>query len=170
MRDLNNLADKWKVQYEEEINSSIDTLWNLISSPANLELFHPFCKSNEVINWPGKNSIDKLVYLNGLTYIRKFKYWNEFKGYSLFIGEKNKGQSYVVWEIKKKNNSIFLNISIYPYFLKNFPKVISYVPYKLIVIPALESYLKSVVGGINYYLKTKRKTPKNYFGFHKWFS
>ena len=89
MRDLNNIKDKWKVYYEEEINSSVDSLWDLISSPSNLELFHPFCKSNKIIKWPGENSIDELIYLNGLTFIRKFKSWKKKKGYSLLIGEKD---------------------------------------------------------------------------------
>ncbi len=170
MRDLNNIKDKWKVYYEEKINSSLDSLWELISSPSNLELFHPFCKSNKVIIWPGEKSIDELVYLNGLTYKREFYSWEKLKGYSLFIGEKGKEQSYVVWEIFDKNGSNYLKITVYPYFLRNMPKLISYLPYKFIVIPALESYLKSVIGGINYYLNTKKRVPKNYFGEHKWFS
>ena len=60
MRDLNNIKDKWKVYYEEKINSSVDSLWDLISSPSNLEIFHPFCKSNKIIKWPGEHSIDEL--------------------------------------------------------------------------------------------------------------
>ena len=170
MRDLNNIHTKRKVYYEEKINSSLDSLWDLISSPSNLELFHPFCKSNKIVNWPGEHSIDELIYLNGLTFIRKFKTWDKKKGYSLLIGEKDKEQSYVVWEITKKSESIYLKITVYPYFLQNMPKIISFFPYKFIVIHALESYLKSVIGGINYYLKTKKIVPKNYFGEHKWFS
>ena len=169
-RDLHKIKKKWKVEYEEKINSSLESLWELISSPSNLELFHPFCSSNKTIKWPGENSIDELIYLNGLTYIRKFTNWEEKKGYSLFIGEKNKDQSYVIWDIYKKEECIYLKISVYPYFLRNFPKIASYIPYKLIVTPALQSYLKSVIGGINYYLETKSITPKNYFGEHKWFS
>ena len=76
------------MEYEEKINSSLESLWELISSPSNLELFHPFCSSNKTIKWPGENSIDELIYLNGLTYIRKFTNWEEKKGYCLFIGEK----------------------------------------------------------------------------------
>ena len=170
MRDLNNIKYKWKVCYDEKINSTVDSLWDLISSPSNLEIFHPFCKSNKIVKWPGEHSIDELIYLNGLTFIRKFKSWDKKKGYSLLIGEKEKEQSYVVWEITKKNESVYLKITVYPYFLQNMPKIISFLPYKFIVIPALESYLKSVIGGINYYLKTKKIVPKNYFGEHKWFS
>ena len=170
MRDLKKIKNKYKAEFELKIDATRSQIWELISSPANLELFHPFCKSNKVIIWPGKKSIDELVYLNGLTYKREFYSWEELKGYSLFIGEKEQEQSYVVWEIFDKNESNYLKITVYPYFLRNMPKLISYLPYKFIVIPALESYLKSVIGGINYYLTTKTKTPKNYFGHHKWFS
>ena len=168
--DLKKIKKKWKAEYVEEIQASSSQLWDLISSPSNLELFHPFCKSNTTIKWPGENSIDELIYLNNLNYVRRFHSWDELKGYSLFIGEKGKGQSFVVWEIYFKKESLFLKITVYPYFMRSFPKLISYIPYKLIVIPALEAYLKSVIGGINYYLTTKTKTPKNYFGHHKWFS
>ena len=170
MRDLKKIKNKWKAQFELKIDATTNQIWELISSPSNLELYHPFCKSNKVIIWPGKKSIDELVYLNGLTYKREFYSWEKLRGYSLFIGEKEKEQSYVVWEIFDKNESNYLKITVYPYFLRNMPKLISYLPYKFIVIPALESYLKSVIGGINYYLTTKTKTPKNYFGHHKWFS
>ena len=147
-----------------------EKVWSIISKPGHLNEVHPFCKSNKVIIWPGKKSIDKLVYLNGLTYKREFYSWEKSKGYSLFIGEKEKEQSYVVWEIFDINESNYLKITVYPYILRDMPKLISYLPYKFIVIPTLESYLKSVIRGVNYYLTTKNKTPKNYFGYHKWFS
>ena len=69
----------WKIEYEEKINSSIESLWELISLPSNLELFHPFCRSNKAIKWSGENSIDELIYLNGLKYIRKFTKWEKKK-------------------------------------------------------------------------------------------
>ncbi|MFL2619692.1 MAG: hypothetical protein ACJ0O0_00645 [Flavobacteriaceae bacterium] len=167
---MDKLKNIWKIEYEEKISASVEKLWELISSPSNLELFHPFCKTNKVITWPGKNSVDELIYLNNLKYIRSFISWEEFKGYSLLIGEENNKQSYVIWEISKKKGLVFLKITIYPYFLRNIPKAISYFPYKLFIIPKMSSYLKSVIGGINYYIERKKKTPKEYFGSHKWFS
>ncbi len=167
---MDKLKNIWKIEHEEKISTSVEKLWELITSPSNLELFHPFCKSNKVIAWPGKNSIDELIYLNDLKYIRSFISWEEFKGYSLLIGEENQKQSYVIWKIYKKQGLVFLKITIYPYFLRDIPKAISYLPYKLFVIPKMTSYLKSVIGGINYYIERKKKTPKKYFGSHKWFS
>ena len=74
-----------KVTVKKKINSNLDDLWNLISKPGHLNLVHPFCKSNYVINWPGSNSIDVLVYLNNLTFYRKFRKWDYKKGYELFV-------------------------------------------------------------------------------------
>ena len=33
-----------------------------------------------------------------------------------------------------------------------------------------KKYLKSVIAGIDYYLKNRKTVPRNYFGKHKWFS
>ena len=74
-----------KVRVKKEINSSVDDLWDLITRPGHLNMVHPFCKSNYTINWPGKESIDVLVYLNNLTYHRKFISWNYNVGYDLLI-------------------------------------------------------------------------------------
>ena len=47
-------------------------LWNAISKENNLNDTHPFCKENEILVWNDENHQDKLVYLNGLTFIREF--------------------------------------------------------------------------------------------------
>ena len=78
-----------------QIDSSVASIWEIITKPKNLELVHPFCKSNETIDWPGVGSKDILVYHSGLKYIREFMTWDKEKGYSLLIGEKNKDRSFV---------------------------------------------------------------------------
>ena len=111
-----------------------------------------------------------LEYLNGLVYIRNFIKWDENKGYTLLIGEKNKEQSKVIWEIIEDGNSNYLKITVFPYFLKNYPRVISYIPYKFFVAPKLRSYLKSVLNGINFYLINEVPVKRNKYGKHLWFS
>ena len=125
---------------------------------------------NTIIKWEKGNHSDILEYLNGLVYIRNFYKWEEKRGYSLLIGEEKKQQSKVVWEINSQKNKTFLTITVYPYFIKNSPKFITFFPYYLFVIPKLKSYLKSVINGIDFYIKTKKPIPKNYFGKHSWFS
>ena len=69
------------------IKCKLDKLWETISSESNLELFHPFCNKNQVTSWPGNQSQDRLVYLNGRTMTRNFVFWKENHGYDLFINE-----------------------------------------------------------------------------------
>tara|TARA_B100000925_G_C21983908_1_gene463625 strand:+ start:356 stop:847 length:492 start_codon:yes stop_codon:yes gene_type:complete len=158
------------VSYEKKISSSKKELWDLISSPEHLNLVHPFCKSNESINWDKKKSKDVLVYLNGMVYFRDFTSWEDGNGYELMIGRKRGKKSRVVWKIKSDDKSVSLKITVYPYLLSNWPRVMSLIPYKFIISPLLKSYLKSVISGINYYLINQKPVEKNHFGKHIWFS
>ena len=99
-----------------------------------------------------------------------FTNWDEGKGYTLQIGGRKGKKSKVIWEISSEENNTFLSITIYPHFLANAPRFLSFLPYKLLLRPKLTSYLNSVLGGINYYLIEKEPVPKNHFGTHKWFS
>ena len=161
---------KNSIQNSITINASKETIWNFISSPGYLNKCHPFCKKNKIIKWEKDNHSDILEYLNGLIYIRKFINWKENKGYTLLIGEENKQKSMVKWEITPHKKNTSLSITVYPYFLNNYPKIISYLPYKIVVTPKLESYLHSVLTGIKYYLDKGIPVEKNMFGSHKWFS
>tara|TARA_B100001175_G_C19494336_1_gene634391 strand:+ start:293 stop:793 length:501 start_codon:yes stop_codon:yes gene_type:complete len=160
----------WPIFYKRKIDSTVEDLWKLIAKPGNLNLVHPFCKSNEIIKWDGVGSSDVLVYLNGLTYFREFTEWEINKGYTLLIGSKRGPKSKVVWEITSSNNSTYLSITVYPHLLNNWPKLFSFIPYAILIKPRLKSYLKSVIGGINWHLINKVSLPKNHFGKHIWFS
>ena len=158
------------VTVSREIEASHEELWDFISTPEYLNYCHPFCKKNTIIKWEKDSHSDILVYLNGLTYIRKFVKWNEKDGYSLLIGEENKEQSKVVWKINSQENKTYLKISVYPYFLRDYPKFISFVPYKFFIKPKLTSYLNSVLDGINFYIVNKIPVQRNMTGRHTWFS
>ena len=170
MELIANLKKNWSAQYRKKMGGSKEDVWKVISMQNNLNYVHPFCKKNEIILWDGEKSKDILVYLNDLTFIREFLSWEENRGYSLIIGEKNKQKSYVEWKIDTIDDDTYLTITVYPYFIKNLPRFITFLPYYLFVIPKLKSYLKSVINGIDYYIKTKKPIPKNYFGKHSWFS
>ena len=168
---MDNLKKVRGISSQLYFNHNSKEVWNVISAPNHLNLFHPFCKKNSIISWEESSHIDMLEYLNGLKYIRKFTKWSPLKGYELKIGKKNGKQSYVIWEIKEINNTTcVLSITVYPHLLSNYPKIISYLPFKLIIKPKLNNYLFSVISGLKYYLENKEKVPKNNFGKHKWFS
>lgn len=160
----------WPISHVMRIDAPIEDLWSLITKPGNLNLFHPFCKSNEVTKWVGVGSKDVLTYLNGMTFFRDFIDWENKKGYTLLIGRKNGQKSKVEWKINSLDNEIFLSITVYPHLLNSFPRFITYLPYSLLIKPKLKKYLNSVISGINWYLVNKRPVPKNHFGKHAWFS
>ena len=168
---INKLKKVIPVSCTQNFNLEVRELWRLISSPGNLNFSHPFCKTNEVIIWNKINHIDKIIYLNGRTYIRRFNIWDENKGYELLIGEENGPQSYVIWRIDRiMKNKSKLTIIVYPFILAKLSKLSSYIPYYFFVRPRMKSYLNSVLGGFKYFSENSKIVPRNHFGIHKWFS
>ena len=94
---------------------SKEVLWKTISSPNYLNDTHPYCDNNSVIHWEKDLHEDELVYLNGLTYRRKFSDWKPGEGYDLWIGNSNKKQSFVEWRIKEEENGVRLSITAVSY-------------------------------------------------------
>jgi hypothetical protein len=159
------------ISVEKSFDVSSDVLWKLISTPGNLNDCHPFCESNELIQWDEDGHVDRLVYLNGRTYIRQFLTWDEGGGYTLRIGEENGLQSFVQWEIDAvSENKSQLTITVYPYLLAGFPKIVSFLPYQFWIKPRMRRYLHSVVSGFEYVARTGEPVLRNHFGRHPWFS
>ena len=167
---IGNLKKSWSVGYKMKIDSNVDDLWNVITKPGHLEMVHPFCKENYPILWDKENSKDVLVYTNGVKLIREFKSWKEKQGYSLEIGTKNGRKSLVEWKISTENQKTYLSIRVYTFFMRDRNLILSFLPHFIFIYPNLRRYLKSVIGGINYYLQNKKRVPRNYFGSHRWFS
>ena len=161
---------RFGVRYKKEINSSIENLWKLISSPGHLNLVHPFCKKNYPIVWEENNHKDVLIYLNGLKYEREFTNWEKYSGYSLLIGNSVNKKSKVDWTIETKNNLTFLTITVYPYLYENLPKLFYKLIFYIIINPMLKKYLKSVLCGIEWHILNDKPVKKNMFGKHLWFS
>ncbi len=149
---------------------SVENLWKVVSSPNYLNNVHPFCKENSIIKWNNDHHEDKILYLNNKTYIRKFVSWKALKGYDLWIGDNNKDQSFVEWRLEKAGNRSKLTITVYPFLLSTWPRILSFLPYFLYINIKLKSYLFSVLSGIDWYIKENTPVPKNQFGKHSWFS
>ena len=159
------------ISVKQSFDIPSDALWKLISAPGNLNDCHPFCKSNEAIQWDKEGHVDRLVYLNGRTYIRQFLTWDEGEGYTLRIGEENGLQSFVQWEIDAvSENKSRLTITVHPYLLAGYPKIVSFLPYQFWIKPRMRRYLRSVVSGFEYVARTGEPVPRNHFGRHRWFS
>ena len=50
------------VEAERKFNKSKKKILKEIRRPGNLNDYHPFCKENKALKWPGKGSIDELEY------------------------------------------------------------------------------------------------------------
>lgn len=149
------------------LNHNINDVWNTLSSKNALELFHPFCLKNDVIEYEKK---DKLIYINGLTYIREFSAWKPNEGFELNIGRKYGKKSKVLWDIKHKDEGCVVKISIFPYRSNKIPVFFYPLVSFFFIRPKLKQYLQSVLKGLKYYLDYNIKVEKNQFGKHSWFS
>ena len=155
------------VEATANFNKPKKVIEDAIKKPGCLEDFHPFCLSNNTLSWPGNNSEDELVYLNGVRYKRRFLNWNE-DGYDLEVGG-SKRKSIVNWIINGDNNNSSLIIRINPDLLfKN--RLIKWLAWNLYIKFMIQSYVNHVVRGFKFFIETGDKVRSNQFGKHSWFS
>ena len=160
----------WSITSRREIDTNITNLWEIISSPSNLDLYHPFCLKNQVINWSKEKSIDRIIYLNGKTFERKFFNWVPNTGYDLKINQISKLDSLVKWRIYSVADKSEIEIKVYPYVFNQGSIILNILPFTIFSKPLLTNYLDSVTLGLKYYAETGNVVSKNQFGKNIWFS
>jgi hypothetical protein len=162
---------KWPVAVQRQIEAPAARVWQVISSPGNLESCHPFCAKNPVHAWPGANSRDEVHYLSGWAYERHFYEWHEGVGYDLDIGRCGGNKSRVCWRIVPiGEDCCVLRITVYPHILQSLPTLVRWVPHLLWLRPLLRKYLDSVVRGFEWNVINGQAVAPNQFGKHPWFS
>ena len=162
---------KWPVTVKQVIAAPAKKVWEVISSPGNLEDCHPYCCSNPVHQWPGPDSVDEVHYYSGWVYERHFKNWVDETGYDLEIGRAGGDRSFVTWRIEHDDDAnCTLTISVCSSVLKRYPIYIRWLPYLTKVRPMLRKYLTSVVKGVEWKATRGKAVTKDQFGRHPWFS
>ena len=162
---------KWPVSASRTIAVPAPKIWELISSPGALPLYHPFCEKNPVFAWAGADSHDEIHYFNGVVLARRFSDWYDDVGYDLEIGRKGGRTSFVSWriaQVKERRSSI--KITIYPHALQHVPTIARWLPHLVRLRPQLRSYLQSVVKGLDWFITQGQPVRRNQFGAHPWFS
>ena len=142
-----------------------------IREPGNLNKFHPFCKKNKIISWPGNGSVDRLEYHNGMKFNREFYNWTD-DGYDLRISGK-RNMAIVNWVVEGDENRSSLRVRINPNIKNYIPienKLIQRLFWFLYIKPMLQSYINHVIRGFNHFMKTETNVLRNQFGTHRWFS
>lgn len=162
---------KWPVAVSRTIAAPASKIWEVISSPGGLPLYHPFCEKNPVFEWPGADSHDEIHYFSGVVLVRRFTNWYEDVGYDLEIGRDGGRQSIVSWritQIKELRSSI--GITIFPHAVQHLPVVARWAPHLFWLRPKLKDYLRSVVKGLDWFINHGQPVRRNQFGAHPWFS
>jgi hypothetical protein len=162
---------KWPVAVSRTIAAPASRIWEVISSPGMLPLYHPFCEKNPVFEWPGPESFDEIHYFNGVVLARHFSDWYDDVGYDLEIGRKGGRTSVVTWriaQVKERRSSI--TITIYPHAVQRVPVVARWLPHLFWLRPQLTSYLRSAVKGLDWFITHGEPVRRNQFGPHSWFS
>ena len=168
------MVTKSVLSSEININCSTEKVWNIISSPNNLNHSHPFCKANIYQKWGKVGAKDTIKYYNNLVLNRYFINWREGKGYELIIVKGNQNLGKVIWEIlelEKDVSKLKISLNIYPEItLKKYPSYIVSIIKQTYFLPNMNKYLLSVVKGFKYYIETGNDVQRNQFGNNPMFS
>ena len=162
---------KWPVGVSRTIAAPSDGVWDVISSPGLLPLYHPFCSENPVHSWPGPGSRDEVHYFSGWVLERNITHWFDGVGYDLEIGRPGGRTSLVTWRIDNRGEErSVLDITIHPHGLQHLPVFARWFPHLLFLRPQLSRYLASVVKGLDWFITFGEPVRRNQFGSHRWFS
>lgn len=162
---------KWPVSVIQTIDVPRGRIWEVVTSPGLMPLYHPFCKENRVHHWPGPNSRDEIRYFSGWVFERHFTDWIDDVGFDLEIGRSGGGRSTVTWRIADRGEErSTLRITIYPHALQHLPAPVRWIPHMLQLRPQLVRYLTSVVKGVDWFVSRGEPVRRNQFGSHRWFS
>ena len=147
------------------VKSSIGDVWKVISEPGYLERVHPFCNKNTVLKKQGNKILkDKLIYLNGLEYIREFQHWEPNKGYNLIIGKELGKKSFVKWRLSEVHDKVKLSIQINPYRSQKISRLLYPLATLFFIKPQLKKYLSSVLKGVKWNVEMNKVASKYQFG------
>lgn len=148
-----------------------EDVFSILAQPNHLELFHPFCKSNSVSSWDLECRRDQIEYLNGLVLERNFLEWIPNEGFELLIGRSPTRRSLVRWSVIDKGPSgSEISISVHPFIYLHWSWMKTRFLHRFWIRGRLQSYLGSVLAGLDYYLRSGKPTPRNFQGTHPWFS
>lgn len=162
---------KWPVAAERTLAAAAAEVWNVISSPGLLPLYHPFCESNPVQHWPGPGAADEIRYFSGRVLQRRVTEWHDGVGFDAEVGREGGGTSAVSWRVfEVAERRTRLAITIYPDSLQQLPVAVRWIPHLTSLKPKLGSYLDSVLRGLEWFVTMRQPVSRNQFGPHPWFS
>jgi hypothetical protein len=98
-----------------EVAVEPEIIWKIISTPGNLQAYHPVVEANLAESWDASKATDMLRYYSGLTLYRQVYQWLEGEGYDLVIGQSLETPNALVsWRIRSEElGRCLFKISLY---------------------------------------------------------
>jgi hypothetical protein len=142
-------------------------LWTMISTPGQLPSYHPYCKANEVMRWPGPGSRDGVAYHSGRYMERDFMTWLEGVGYDLQIGPPPRKSSWISWRIRPVDERASeLSIEVTP-VLESRLEAVAKRNYEATYYGRIvEVYLDHLLRGAEHFVLTGTPVQPRQFGSH----
>lgn len=142
-------------------------LWKMISTPGQLPKYHPYCKANEVMRWPGPGSCDGVTYHSGHYMQRDFMSWHEGIGYDLQIGPPPKKTSWISWRIRPIGEGASeLSIQVTPILESRLPASTRQAYQATFFGKVIETYLDHLLRGAEHFVLTGTPVQPRQFGAH----
>lgn len=142
-------------------------VWKMISTPAQLHKYHPYCKANEMKRWPGPGSCDDVIYHSGHVLQRDFMYWREGSGYDLQIGPPPKKMSWISWNIRPLGDEeCELSIQVTPILESHLPDSRKRAFEATYFGRIITVYLDHLLRGAEHFVLTGTPVQPRQFGSH----
>jgi hypothetical protein len=149
------------------LSASPAEVWTMISSPGQLDKYHPYCRRNEVIRWPGRGSRDRVIYHSGLAMERDFMSWVDGRGYDLQIGPAPRKTSWISWKIAALGETgSELSITVTPLLESHLLPATKRYFTETYYGKSIEVYLDHLLRGADHFLSTGRTVSARHFGTH----
>jgi hypothetical protein len=154
-----------------EIAVAASALWDVVAQPGQLTRFHPFCRTSDVLRWPGPGSKDTVTYASGLHFERHFVGWYEGEGFDIEVGLAEKKSAFVQWRIEPMSaGECRLTISLCPYMKAGLSPEESQAFQQRYFADSILLYLDSVLRGVEQLACAGEPVVPDQFGRHPQYS
>lgn len=142
-------------------------IWKEISTPGQLNKYHPYCRENKVYKWPGVGSRDGLLYYSGLYFERDFICWSEGVGYDLLIGPPPRKSAWISWNLRHLGEAqTEMSLTVTPILESHLLETTKKFFVQTYFGTSTEVYLDSFLRGVEHFVTTGQAVEAGQFGAH----
>jgi hypothetical protein len=165
--------ENFSVSHSRRINAPKAAVWKAFASSRALEVSHPFVASQtDMVGAGAKGATDEITYNSGLLMRRKFVNWYEGEGFDLELISPTDDAAYVSWRVTPHGDtgSVLTVVFTPPHVREDMSEEARAFIHGLRLKPAVELYLANMLRGIHHHVETGKRTERNQWGAHPWFS